>query len=123
MRHWRKKVVPNDFVAPYRKEVLPGGTMSSGEHPGVVDDGATAPPASLQPDEAESHLVGELILNCILSVCYASIDGWFCDPVSRMHRRDLGQEPSGCSGDGQNQNYEDLHTDRCTVNECLASDN
>jgi len=59
----------------------------------------------------ESHLVGELVDHGVVSVGDATLNGRNCGPVTRMHVRDLGQEPSGGGGDGQEQDCEDLHAD------------
>jgi len=54
-------------------------------------------------------MVGELVSHGDLAVGDATGDRWARDPVTRMERSDLGQEPSGGGGQSQNQNYENLH--------------
>jgi len=87
------------------------GAVGGRQNPGVADDGTTAPPAARRRGEAESHLVGELVDHGVVSVGDATLNGRNCGPVTRMHISDLGQEPSGGGGDGQEQDCEDLHAD------------
>jgi len=88
--------------------------VGSGQHPGVVDDGSTAPPAAAGAGEAESHLVGELAGGGGLAVGDATLDRGHRGQVTGVDGHLLGQQTGGGGGQGQSEDNEHFHDGRRT---------